>query len=91
MSGSTTTFAPTINQNFTFQATLDGALYNLVIPWNAYRGGGGQSGWYLNIYDQSGNLVLTTPLVAGVNLISGYFLISTLVFDSVSQAFTVAP
>ncbi len=94
-----TTFAPTALTNFTFQATLDGALYNVVITWNIYRAGdAGANGWYFNVYDQSRTLVLAIPLVGsppvpepGINLVGGFFTTSTVYFYPVSQTFIVSP
>ena len=53
-----TRFAPTAAAPFQFQTTLDGALYNVVVTWNTF----GQR-WYINIYDQTGNLALCRALV----------------------------
>lgn len=78
--------------NFQFQATLDGALYNVVITWNVYR-----QDWYFNVYDQSNILIVTSPLVgsppspAGINLVAGYFTVSTMYFYEASQTFVVTP
>lgn len=41
-----------------FQATLDGALYNVTVTWNL----AGQR-YYVNIYDQSGTLVVALPQI----------------------------
>ena len=88
-----TAFAPTSTAVFSFQATFDGVLYNVTIPWNVYR-----QGWYYNIYTQANTLVVASPLVGsppppqpGVNLLGGYFTTSTMYFYSASQTFVVAP
>ena len=51
-------FQPTAQQSFSFQPTLDGATYNVTVPWNfaAQR-------WYLQIQDLNGNLIVYRPLI----------------------------
>ncbi len=94
----TTAFAPTTRSVFGFQATLDGGLYNVAVTWNVSRGGDGVSGWFFNVYDQSNNLIVASPLVGsplppqrGVNLVAGYFTTSAMYFYPASQTFVVAP
>lgn len=88
----TTQFTPNAAQVFSFQATLDGALYTVTVPWNVYR-----QSWYVSVRDQSANLVVTNPLVGsppppenGVDLIGGYFT-STMYYYPASGVFVVAP
>jgi hypothetical protein len=88
-----TTFAPTTRVNFSFQATFDGALYNVTVTWNISR-----QDWYANVYDSTGTLMLAVPLVGsppppepGVDLIAGYFTTSTMFYYPVSGTFVVAP
>lgn len=54
-------FNPVLSLNqapFTFQATLDGQLYACVVTWSPY----GQR-WYVEIRDQTGDLIVRLPLV----------------------------
>ena len=88
-----TTFAPTTLKIFSFQATFDGAQYDVLIPWNVSR-----QGWYYNILDQANNLVVASALVGspptpqrGVNLVGGYFKTSSLYYYAASQQFIVMP
>jgi hypothetical protein len=85
-----TQFAPTPLAPFQFQATLDGATYNVITTWNVF----GQR-WYVNIVDQNNNRILTKPLVGSppdyaISLVAGYFT-STMVFLEATQTFAVAP
>lgn len=91
--GTLTVFTPTTVSLFTFQATLDGALYTCVVTWNVYR-----ADWYLNIYDQNNTLILSRPLVGspplpetGINLVSPWFKTSTMYFYEALQTFAVYP
>jgi hypothetical protein len=86
-----TQFAPNANVAFQFQPTLDGSQYNLVVTWSLFR-----KGWYINIYDPQGNLIVTEALVGSpdnydIDLVWGYFLVSTLVFRASTQQFEVNP
>lgn len=96
----TTQFTPPANAPFQFQATLSGptsnvtstgTTFNVSVPWNTF----GQR-FYIQIVDQSGNLVLSTPLIASppdypINLVGGYFTGSTLVLLEATQQFVVTP
>lgn len=91
----TVPFVPTTLAPFQFQATLDGAPYNVVVTWNVYRGGAGGSGYYISVYDQSGTRILTLAMVGSppdsdISLTAGYFS-STLVFREDSQTFEALP
>ena len=84
-------FTPTPVAPFQFQTTLDGTLYTITITWNVYRAGG--FGWYLNIYEENGVLVLSRALIASppdyaISLTAGYFS-TTLVFLEQTQQFVV--
>jgi hypothetical protein len=88
-----TAFTPNTRTIFGFQATLDGALYNVTVPWNVSR-----QGWYVKIMDGSGNLTVNTALVGsppppqnGVNLVGGYFTTSTMFYYPASGTFVVTP
>lgn len=50
-------FVPSSAGPFTFQATLSGVVYNVIVTWNVF----GQR-FYLNLYDVSGDLVLARAL-----------------------------
>ena len=90
------TFAPGALVPFQFQATLTDsvlgtATYNCTVLWNTF----GQR-WYLQVADQSGNLIVNKPLVASppgyqISLVAGYFSGSTLVFYDNTQTFLVSP
>jgi len=51
---------------FQFQATLDSVQYNVTTTWNIF----GQR-WYVNVYDLSGNRILTRPMVGSGAKIQG--------------------
>lgn len=52
-------FPAASQQVFQFQPVLDGATYNVVVTWNVF----GQR-WYANVFDLSGNRVLTIPVLS---------------------------
>lgn len=84
-------FTPTSAGPQQFGATLDGTNYICTVTWNVSR-----QGWYLNVYTTTNALVVSRALIAsppnaGVNLLFGYFQISTMVFDDTTQAFWVWP
>jgi hypothetical protein len=86
-----TQFAPTINQNFSFQPTLDGQQYNVVVTWNLFG-----MRWVINVYTLQNVLILQKPLTGSppdydINLIEGYFITSTLVYRVASNNFEVSP
>ncbi len=86
----TTAFTPTSQSTFQFQATLDGAAYNVEITWNVT----GQR-WYVNVYGAADVLILSLPLIGSppgypISLTGGYFK-STLVFYQSTQTFVVTP
>lgn len=89
--GTSTIFTPTSAGPFQFGATLDGQDYVCNVTWNLWR-----QGWYLNIYTTTSNLVVCRALVPStmgypVNLVSGYFTTSTMVFYDANQTFVVTP
>ena len=84
----TTTFTPSPNAPFIFQASLDGTAYNVTVLWNVF----GQR-WYVQVTDQNNTLVFFRPMVwsppgTPISLTAGYFA-STMTFDG--TAFTVLP
>lgn len=95
-----TQFTPTAAAPFQFQATLlgptsnvtaIGSTFNIAAVWNTF----GQR-FYLQITDQNGGLVLNAPLIASppgspINMVSGWFNGSSLVFWDDTQTFEVAP
>lgn len=91
-----TPFSPTATEPFQFQVTLtDSALgtatYNCTVLSNTF----GQR-WYLQVADQSGNLIVNVPMVASpagypISLVAGYFSGSTLIFTEGTQTFVVSP
>ncbi len=81
---------PKVYNNFSFQATLDGLKYNVVITWNIYS-----QRYYLTIYDLNNNLVLTLPLIGSPNdfdisMTKGYFN-SKLIYRAQSNQFEISP
>jgi hypothetical protein len=54
----TINFNPTTNSNFQFSATLDNNVYNVIVTWNLFG-----ARYYVNIYDLSSNLIVSTPLI----------------------------
>lgn len=46
-------FVPSTTTPFQFQATFDGAQYNVVVTWNEFG-----ERYYINVYDLGGNLIL---------------------------------
>jgi len=65
-------FVPSATQPFSFAVTLDGQQYNAIISWNIFRGSNNSTqGFYLNLYDLSGNLIVSRALsgsAVGINL-----------------------
>lgn len=65
-------FTPSAVQPFQFSPTLDGQQYNAIITWNIFRGPNNATfGFYLNLYDLSGNLIVARALsgsAIGLNL-----------------------
>lgn len=60
-----TLFQPSNTTAFTFQATLDGEQYTVVVTYNLF----GQR-YYATVYDLSGNLISSRGLVSSTALIS---------------------
>ena len=86
-----TQFTPTINQNFSFQPTLDGQQYNVIIKWNLFG-----KRWVLYVYTTQNKIVLQKPLRSSppeydINLIEGYFKTSKLVYRQSTNNFEVSP
>jgi hypothetical protein len=84
-------FAPNANVTFQFQLTLDGSQYNLMTLWSLFR-----KSWYIDLYDLQGNLILSEGLVGSpdnydIDLVWGYFFVSTLIFRASTQQFEVNP
>ena len=84
-------FNPTPTVNFQFNPVLDGVTYVAICTWNAY----GQR-YYLSIYDNYGNLIMSRAMVgsppeADINLLSGYFYTSTLVYRVKTSNFEITP
>lgn len=55
----TVQFAPSTSAAFRFQPVIAGKQYTAIVTWNVF----GQR-YYLNLFDTSGNLVLTTAVVS---------------------------
>lgn len=76
---------------FSAIVTLDGSAYSLSTMWNLYRGA-----WYLQLADQSGNLVVFQPLIgsppnADILLAPGIFQTSTLLYRVSANQFEIGP
>ncbi len=92
-------FNPQPNVAFQFNATFDGNQYVVTCTWNLYRGGAtpsGVHGYYVNVTDLLGNLVVALPLIGSpltydINMIAGYFFVSSLVFRPVTGQFEISP
>lgn len=74
-------FEPDATTVFRFFPTLGGIQYAAACLWNI----AGQR-YYVAIYDGAGNVIINTPLVAGVNLLYG-MIAGDLRFDRKTQAF----
>ena len=86
-----TQFSPSLNQNFSFQATLDGQQYQVTLPWSLF----GQR-WYLEVYTLQNQLVMSKPLRGSpdgtdINMVAGYFTTSTLIYRTSTNNFEVSP
>lgn len=84
-------FAPTPQLPFSFQATFDGAVFNLTCPWSVAG-----KRWYLQCVDTANTLIFYQPLIGSpdsgdINLLAGYFIATTLVFRVSTQNFEVGP
>jgi len=81
-------FTPKNNSNFLFQATFDGAVYNVIINWNIYG-----ERYYVNIYNLNNKLIVALPLIGSplnynISLTAGYFT-TQLVYRAPTQQFQV--
>lgn len=86
-------FTPNPNTVPPFSAvvTLDGNPYTLAVTWNVYR-----QDWYITLSDQSGNILVTQPLIgsppdSNIYLAWGILQSSTLVYRVSSGNFEVTP
>lgn len=66
-------FAPSLTDNFQFQATFDGVSYSLVVLWSLYS-----KRWYIACNTLQGQLVYMVPLIGSpdnydISLNIGYF------------------
>lgn len=81
-------FNPAPNANFQFPCTLDGAPYNVICTFNAYA-----QRYYVNIYDLTGTLIMSRPLIASpsfynVSLTIGFFE-TTMIYRESSATFEI--
>ena len=51
-------FAPSALAPFSFQPTLDGQIYTVIVTWNLFA-----QRWYINVYNLSGTLIVATALI----------------------------
>lgn len=84
-------FNPSPYANFQFSPTLDGITYTAICTWNIYG-----ERYYINIYNSSGNLIVTNPIIASpddfnINLVFGYFQTSILIYRASSNNFEISP
>lgn len=66
-------FTPSATANFTFQATLDGKVYNVIVTWNLFG-----ERYYINVYDSLQTLILSLPIIGSpdnynISMTKGYF------------------
>jgi len=86
-----TQFTPTVNQNFSFQPTLDGQQYTVLVNWSLFG-----RRWIVNIYNLQNALIVSKPLTGSpldydINLIEGYFTTSTMVYRVSTNNFEINP
>lgn len=91
-------FNPPAYTPFVFQPTLDGAQYTAVINWNLFG-----KRWYLNLYTIQGVLLICMPMVGSpvsspvpgvspdINLLKGYFAVSTMVWRPQNNQIEIGP
>ncbi len=84
-------FTPTVTQNFSFQPTLDGNQYSVIVTWGLFG-----KRWIVNVYTLQSTLVVTIPLAPSpddysINLVQGFFTTSSLVYRESSNNFEVSP
>ena len=86
-------FTPSNNSAppFSTSITMDGNSYGLSCFWNLYRGG-----WYYQLTDQNGNIVITaalvgSPLGSNIYLAPGIFQTSTILYRSDTVNFEITP
>lgn len=82
-------FIAGIDVPFSFQAVLDGNMYNITVTWNIFG-----LRYYVNVFDAQGNLILTTPMVGSpddydISIVGNKF-ISALIYRVSSNRFEVA-
>jgi len=66
-------YQPTTAANFQFQPVLDGQVYSVILTYNHFA-----QRMYVNIYDQSSNLIVSLPLIGSppyqnISMTAGYF------------------
>lgn len=66
-------FSPSLTANVQFQATFDGAAYNVVVTWSLYS-----KRYYVTVFTLQNRRVYTIPLIgsppdADISLNGGYF------------------
>lgn len=76
--------------NFSFQATLDGGAYSVIVTWSIYA-----QRYYVNIYNLSNVLVLSIPLIESpteydISMTAGYFT-SKMIFRAGQNQFEITP
>lgn len=84
-------FNPQTTSNFQFNVVLDGVAYVAICVWNLY----GQR-YYIQIYNTSQTLIMMRPIVGSppdydINLLSGYFTTSTMVYRVATGNFEINP
>jgi hypothetical protein len=84
-------FSPRPGQGFPFQATLDGATYEMLVTWNIF----GQR-WFITCVASDGTAVFHRSVVGSpnegmINLTAGYFVSSALCYRQDSGNFEIWP
>lgn len=81
----TVQFSPSTAAAFRFQPVIAGKQYTAIITWNVH------GRYYLNLFDTSGNLVLSRPVVSSGPLVSATLTWQDTGVGSVATAVTAAP
>lgn len=84
-------FNPASTANFQFNVTLDNVPYVVVCSYNSYS-----SRYYISIYDTARTLIFVRPMVGSpndydINLVFGFFNISTMVYRVSTNQFEITP
>ena len=84
-------FDQTSTANFTFKPELDGNIYVAVCTYNSSA-----PRFYISIYDTARTLIMIRPIIGSpdnydINMLSGFFTTSKMVYRVSSNQFEVTP